>query len=189
MHYQLSMTSKRPLTGFLLCAVALLAWVAAARAEEPFRFESTPGKLPKDVVPVQYNLSLSPDIEKRTFTGSETVDIEIKKATSRCVLNAADLDISAAELTPTGQAAAKGVGEHPAIALDATLQTCTLTFPLRIARRTPTASRCRFAGKINSDGSGLFAATYDCRGGRQSRDHALHADGTGRRPARVPLLG
>ena len=81
----------------LLC---LLLFVAAplVRAETPFRFESTPGKLPKDIVPVQYNLHLSPDIEKRTFTGTETVDIEVRQATNRCVLNAANLEVQTANL-------------------------------------------------------------------------------------------
>ena len=43
-------------------------------AEKPFDFASTPGKLPKNVVPEQYAIRITPDIEKRTFSATETIE-------------------------------------------------------------------------------------------------------------------
>jgi len=39
----------------------------AACAEAPFSFESTPGKLPKTVVPRRYDITVQPDLT--TFNG------------------------------------------------------------------------------------------------------------------------
>ncbi len=84
--------------------ILLLAMPAHRVAAEPvFSFASTPGKLPKTVVPVHYALDLAPDLEKLTFAGSEVVDIEVTVPTGRLVLNAVDMTIEAA--TIEGEAA------------------------------------------------------------------------------------
>ena len=49
--------------------------------EEPFNFESTPGKLPKHVVPEEYAIRITPDVKKLTFTGSETIRVNVRKPT------------------------------------------------------------------------------------------------------------
>ena len=44
---------------------ALLLTVAGTfAAEQPFNFESTPGKLPKTIVPEEYAVRITPDIKK-----------------------------------------------------------------------------------------------------------------------------
>jgi aminopeptidase N len=45
----------------------------AARADAPFSFDSAPGRLPKDVVPLDYTFDLLPNIAATTFSGSEKV--------------------------------------------------------------------------------------------------------------------
>ena len=54
----------------LPCSIWLLSIILPATviAEKPFNFESTPGKLPKQVVPTEYSIRIIPDIEKLTFT-------------------------------------------------------------------------------------------------------------------------
>ena len=141
----------------LLC-LFLFTTAPLVRGEAPFRFESTPGKLPKEVVPVEYRLHLVPDVEHRTFTGMETVDLEIKQATNRCVLNASNLEIQAATLTRDG-----APDLHPAVVLDAAQQTCTLTFPQELPAGSYHLS-LGFSGQINQDGAGLYASTYDTGG-------------------------
>jgi aminopeptidase N len=83
-------------------AVALALAAAVAHAEAPFSFAATPGKLPKDVVPIQYAAHLVPDIAADTFRGTETVDIEVLKATSKIMLNADNMQIEAASLSGRG---------------------------------------------------------------------------------------
>ena len=55
----------KPLTRFYFVATILaLLLPLALHAEAPFNFETTPGKLPKDVVPQSYDIQLKPNIEK-----------------------------------------------------------------------------------------------------------------------------
>src|SRR5262249_17947112 len=70
--------------------------LAVSSAEAPFKFESTPGKLPKDIVPRHYRLSLRPDLEKLVTTGKVEIEIEVLKPSGQIVLNALDLEISGA---------------------------------------------------------------------------------------------
>ena len=50
-------------------------------------------RLPRTVVPKRYDLVLEPDLEARTFTGSERVAVRVRDRADRVVLNAADLDL------------------------------------------------------------------------------------------------
>src|SRR4051812_35864737 len=114
---------KRILIMHATMAAAIALSTAGAQAEAPYSFGATPGKLPKDVVPVQYAAHLVPDIEANTFRGSETVEIEVLKATSKIMLNADNLEIEEARLSGKGLDQLKLKPE-----LDAEQQ--TLTFKL-----------------------------------------------------------
>ena len=139
------------------CLLAALCHAPLARAEAPFNFDATPGKLPKDVVPTYYDLRLTPDIEARTFSGEETITVDFKKADRQCVLNASDLAITSAQLSSSDGDLIK-----PTVTLDAEAQTCTLTFPAEVPAGQYQLA-LQFTGKINSDGGGLFASTYPGR--------------------------
>ena len=52
--------------------VTLLALPITMNGEKPYDFASTPGKLPKQVVPLEYSIRIVPDLNKLTFSGSET---------------------------------------------------------------------------------------------------------------------
>src|SRR5580700_1479439 len=62
-----------------------------AGAEPVFSFATTPGELPKTVVPLHYSLDLTPDLDKLSFTGSAIADIDVNEPVERLVLNAVDL--------------------------------------------------------------------------------------------------
>src|SRR5215468_7836425 len=83
------------IAAFLVMASPL----AGSSAEAPFKFESTPGKLPKDIVPRHYRLYLRPDLEKLVTTGKVEIEIEVLKPTSQIVLNALDLEVTGASMT------------------------------------------------------------------------------------------
>ena len=84
---------SRCLMILILAAVAPLA-----KAEAPFVFANTPGQLPKDVVPIEYALHVVPDIASRTFQGTQTIRIEVMRATSKIVMNALNIEIDSATL-------------------------------------------------------------------------------------------
>ncbi len=50
------------------CGVALLLPLSAL-AEEPFDFDKAPGRLPKNVVPIGYDIAVVPNIKAKSFTG------------------------------------------------------------------------------------------------------------------------
>jgi aminopeptidase N len=138
-------------------AVAALASLTA-HAEAPYKFGSTPGKLPKDVVPVQYAAHLVPNLADNTFLGSETVEIEVLSTTSKIMLNAVNLEIDAASL------AGPGIGEiRLAPQLDKEQQTLAfhLARPLAPGRYK---LALKFHGLINREARGLFHMQYKVGG-------------------------
>ena len=70
--------------------------------------------LPGHVRPLKYQLTLAPDLERFTFTGEETIDLEIPQSTSEIVLNAVDLQVQTASVIPHDgtTASAPGISLH-----------------------------------------------------------------------------
>src|SRR5450432_3955792 len=137
---------------FLITVVAVLLPLRLS-AEAPFNFQTTPGKLPKDVVPRSYDIQLKPNIEKRAFTGSETVALDVRQPTKTIALNVNTVAISSAKLLGSnGQ-----VEQATSIAIDAKQQLATLTFARPIAPGAWQLS-LDFSGTINQSGEGLFYA-------------------------------
>ena len=139
----------------LALAVALSCAALAAQAEAPFSFAATPGKLPKDVVPIQYAAHLVPDIAANTFLGSQTVEIEVLKTTSTIMLNVANIEIDSATLSGKHLLEIKKL--TPII--DKEQQT------LRFALEQPLAPgrynlALKFHGLINREARGMFHLNY-----------------------------
>ncbi|HWK36028.1 M1 family metallopeptidase [Sphingomonas sp.] len=116
------------------------------------------GELPRTVLPVAYDIRVEPDAAAMTFTGSETIDVDVKQATSTIVLNAAELNISSATFDG---AAAK-------FATDEAAQTLTVTLP-----KPASVGRHKLAfawkGKINTSAAGFFAIDYSDDDGTKQR--------------------
>nr|MBA3897737.1 M1 family metallopeptidase [Sphingomonadaceae bacterium] len=132
----------------LLAGASLLA--AAAHA--------APGRLPANVVPIAYDITVDPDAARLRFTGNETVTIDVLRATRTITLNAADLVISSVTLD----------GRMGRATTDAATQTATFTFaaPVKAGRH---ALAIAYAGKINQSASGMFAIDYDGEHGAKER--------------------
>ncbi|MEO5721164.1 MAG: M1 family metallopeptidase [Chthoniobacterales bacterium] len=139
----------RSVLSFLALSVTFLANMSA---EKPFDFNSTPGKLPKHVVPVEYSIRITPDFKKFTFAGSETIKLDVRKAVREIVLNALEIEVAGASLDD------KPVAKS-AIKLDAKEQTLTISLPAELTPGTHTLALV-FSGKINQQGQGLYRAPY-----------------------------
>ena len=138
-----------------LAAAALAALVVAtaapARAEAPFAFETTPGKLPKDVVPVEYALHLRPDIATRTFQGTQTITLDVRRPTQAIVMNALNLEVAAATLRgPDGEPVALAPPRA-----DAAAQTIAFALPAPLAPGRYTLAMA-WRGTINGAVEGLY---------------------------------
>ncbi len=57
--------------------------------------------LPADVSPIAYEISVDPDLEHGSFSGSEKITISVAKPTSQIVLNAIDLKLSKVSCSQT----------------------------------------------------------------------------------------
>src|SRR5258708_36256714 len=73
--------------------------VSSLRAEEIFSMATTPGKLPKDVIPDAYFIHLEPNTDSLVTAGSESIEVEVIKPTDRIVINAVDTEFSQARLS------------------------------------------------------------------------------------------
>src|SRR5262249_53662020 len=86
---------------FVVFGGLFLLVVSCVHAESRFEFATTPGKLPKDVTPREYSIRIEPDLEKLTFTGSETIRLRFDKPQKTLVLNALELEIISAAIDGT----------------------------------------------------------------------------------------
>jgi Peptidase M1 N-terminal domain len=158
------------LTAMLAATIVLvLSMNGGAVAEPPYSFDTTPGRLPKTVVPTHYAIELTPDLEHLTTAGVEVVDVEVREPTARLVLNAVDMTLSAASIDDETQRAE--------VALDAATETATLSFARPLAAG-PHRLRIGFAARINSFARGLFFVDYPTGNGtkRMLSSHLEPAD-------------
>src|SRR5437867_10581576 len=79
----------------------LFALLTTMDAENPYEFASTPGKLPKQVVLLEYSIRIVPDIAKLTFAGSEKIKVKATAPIRELVLNSAELEIAKASVDET----------------------------------------------------------------------------------------
>ena len=136
----------------LQLALALLLLVARAAAEEPFAFATTPGKLPKSVVPTEYVITIMPDIKEGTFKGYVWIAIDIKEPTDRIVMNCLGLKITDAYLVGTPD-------QHLPATLDEEAQTLTLALTASL----PVSSHALvidFSGTLGEQPQGLYLSRY-----------------------------
>lgn len=116
------------------------------------------GQLPQTVAPVLYDITIRPDAKALTFSGEETVDVDVRQATTTIVLNAAELAVTRATFD----------GKPVPFTMDKAAQTLTLTLP-----QAASVGRHKvgfaWTGTINRSANGLFAIDYSNADGSQSR--------------------
>jgi len=135
--------------GLALCAFG------TAHAEAKFSFATTPGQLPKTVVPTNYALFVEPDPKTLMFNGTEQVTINVKAPTKTITLNELGLTVKKVSLA-SAQVSKPLV---PIVKTDDAVQTLTLTFPRTIAPGVY-ALGINYDGKVGLQSQGLFAVKY-----------------------------
>ncbi len=140
----------------ILCGLALAACSQHAPKSQAAAPQGSPGepgsalRLPMTVQPLSYRIDVTPDAAKLTFTGSETIQLDVREAVPAIVLNALELSIRRAVLD--GRRAAR-------ISLDAGRQTATFDFGEAVAPGRHVLE-IDYAGKIDSFSAGLFRLDY-----------------------------
>jgi aminopeptidase N len=160
---------RAPLGAAALFALAACAFAGPARADQPYAFDKTFGRLPKTVVPLAYDIALTPDIPGRTTSGHEVVRVRVRTATKVVVFNTLEMSVKRASL-----GAAAGV---PAISTDEKAQQTTLRFAHAIAPGTYDLT-LDFAGKIGTQPEGLFVVPYTTASGGKEEMLATQFEST-----------
>jgi aminopeptidase N len=151
------------------CATFVAAAAGVAGADSPYSFDATHGLLPKNVVPIAYQIALVPDLAKRVTAGHETVRIAVRAATKTVVFDTLEITVSRATL-------GSQFGT-PAIVTDRKAQRTTLTFPKTVGPGTY-ALRLDFAGKIGTQPEGLFVQPYTTASGKKEEMLATQFEST-----------
>lgn len=115
-------------------------------------------QLDRDVVPIAYDITITPNARAMTFSGSETITVDVKTATRTITLNAAELAITKATVD----------GKAVTFKLDDANQRVTLNLPAaaKIGAHTITFA---WTGKINESAAGFFAIDYTNDDGSKAR--------------------
>src|SRR5213594_1456785 len=139
-----------------LAALLSVTFPAVMSAEIPFSFNETPGKLPKEVVPVEYSIRIVPNIDRLVFTGLETVKLSVRSPVRQLVLNALELEITEASVDDVAL-------PKSAIKIDSEKELLMLASTSELSLGDHTLA-LRFSGKINQQGQGLFYMQYQEQG-------------------------
>jgi aminopeptidase N len=130
----------------LLCTLA----AAPAAAGAPFAFEQAPGRLPKNVVPLDYRVSVTPDLEARTIAGTESVTLRITASTATIVFNSLNEKLTDVRLDG---AAVSAVASDDA----RQLTTVTLAQPAPAGEHTLTFA---YSALLETQPHGMFLQAY-----------------------------
>lgn len=118
-------------------------------------------RLPTHVIPVEYLVTLQPNFETFTFTGSVAIDLLIKKHTKDVVLHGKELEIKHAyvsqnkKTTPTSK-----------ILYNDKNETVTFSFPSGI-KSGKTKLHIEFSGILNDKMRGFYRSKYELLGKTQ----------------------
>ena len=106
-------------------------------------------RLPATAAPENYKLSFSPDFTKDNFAGDETIRVRVLQATSKIVLNAAEIDFQEASIT------SGGATQKATVTIDKDKERATLACDHPI-QPGPATIRIRYAGVLNDQLRGFY---------------------------------
>ncbi len=118
-------------------------------------------RLPSVVIPERYAISLKPDLATFTFTGSETIEVNVASATKTILLNALDLTIDSVTAEQDG-VIVPGVAQ-----IDTATERATLTFNAELSAGSWQLN-IQFAGEINDKLRGFYRSAQTLSDGEKS---------------------
>jgi len=138
------------------CALCLsIAFAVPASAIAPFSFDAAPGRLPKNVVPIDYEVAVAPDADTLKFDGTEAVKLRFRSATATIAFNSLNETLRNVRLD--GRSVKSVVSDD-----EQQLTTVTLGAPASPGMHRLTFS---YTGKIETQPRGLFRQSYARLGG------------------------
>ncbi len=115
-------------------------------------------RLPKNVIPTEYDIQLKPDLENFTFEGVETITLSILKATKILTLHCKEIEIETARIDEV----------FAKISYDEKSETATFVFPKNLEASLPLGSEASklikltifFKGILNDKMRGFYRSRY-----------------------------
>jgi len=139
--------------------------------------ELPPYRLPRNVVPNHYSLTLIPDLALAAFDGEATIEVEVGELADEVVLNAAELEISEARFGREGEpvrvASVLPRPEEEQVALR----------PAQPLEPGPWTLDLRFSGKLNDLLRGLYRSKFRRDNGQETWLAATQFEATDARRA------
>jgi aminopeptidase N len=115
---------------------------------------ATAQRLPEVARPENYKLTFTPDLEKATFAGDETIAIRVLKPTSEVTLNAVDIDFHEVSITNGGTT------QKAKVTPDKEKEMVVLAVAKPLAAG-PATVHITYAGILNSEMRGLYLGKDD----------------------------
>ena len=119
---------------------------------------STNYRLPRNTVPKRYSLRVRPDFDNFTFSGTESIDIEVSQPSDTITLNSVDLEIESVRLSNSA-----GTFEG-SIQLENENERVIFSFPEQIPVGNATLE-LSFKGFLNDQLSGFYKSRFDTADG------------------------
>ena len=96
--------SRLSFAGIFAACAALISFTSSAALQAQ--------RLPTDVTPQHYSLTLEPDLKAATFTGKEEIDVTLDKPANSITLNAAQITFQTVTITADGNTQTANVTEN-----------------------------------------------------------------------------
>ena len=119
-------------------------------------FMAVAQRLPGNVLPEHYSLSFTPDLQKATFAGHETIDVRITQPATSITLNAIELELQDVSITQNGNTQKAHVTFAPE------KEQATLIVPAQLAAG-PASIQIQFTGTLNDKLRGFYLAKTKLR--------------------------
>jgi puromycin-sensitive aminopeptidase len=128
----------------------------SSKVEKAFR-------LPKNVVPTNYSIELTPDLEKFTFSGQVAIEVDVLSPVSEVKINAKELEISDFHAVNAGETRHNGT-----ISLDHDTEIATISFSGKLGAGKWTL-HSTFTGILNDKLKGFYRSIWtDAQGGKHT---------------------
>jgi aminopeptidase N len=114
-------------------------------------FAASAQRLPANAVPEHYSLTFTPDLQKSTFSGQESIDVRILQPAGSITLNSAEIQFQSVAITQNGNTLPAQVSTAP------DKEQATFTIPNQLTAG-PATIQVQFTGILNDKLRGFYLA-------------------------------
>ncbi|XP_061115379.1 endoplasmic reticulum aminopeptidase 2-like [Conger conger] len=146
-------------------ALACTGFTSEASSSQPFPWNQL--RLPNNVVPKHYDLSIHPNLRTLNFTGTVRISVDVKQDTSYIVLHSKGLDITKAKIL--GEDDGKPVDKEQNLTVLEHLEQeqIALLLPYQLQEGRKYQLHIEFQASLADDFDGFYKSTYMTRDGEK----------------------